>query len=226
LFWPQSGHSAAALGGPVREVWLLSINVPYTEVSMDEEEQLFAQEMSGVKRLELDARVALKKQGVDNINIAARREAATARSERRNFLSTGDIELLDPYHILEFKREGVQHGVFRRLKQGKYRIEASLDLHKMTVEQARLEVFEFIREAMKLDLRAVIIVHGRGHNSSSKGAVLKSYVNRWLPEMEEIQAYCSAQPQHGGAGAVYIMLRKSETKKQENRDRFSRSRGS
>jgi len=56
---------------------------------MDEEEQLFAQEMSGVKRLELDARVALKKQGVDNINIAARREAATARSERRNFLSTG-----------------------------------------------------------------------------------------------------------------------------------------
>jgi len=44
--------------------------------------------------------------------------------------------------------------------------------------------------------------------------------------MEEIQAYCSAQPQHGGAGAVYIMLRKSETKKQENRDRFSRSRGS
>lgn len=192
---------------------------------MDEEEQLFAQEMSGVKRLEVDARIALKKQGVDNINIAARREAATARSERRNFLSTGDIELLDPYHILEFKREGVQHGVFRRLKQGKYRIEASLDLHKMTVEKARLEVFEFIREAMKLDLRAVIIVHGRGHNSSSNGAVLKSYVNRWLPEMEEIQAYCSAQPQHGGAGAVYIMLRKSEAKKQENRDRFSRSRG-
>jgi len=204
----------------------LGIRVAVTGVGRDGEGQLFAREMVCGKRLELDARVALKNQGVDNINIAARREAATARSERRNCLSTGDIELLDPYHILEFKREGVQHGVFRRLKQGKYRIEASLDLHKMTVEQARLEVFEFIREAMKLDLRAVIIVHGRGHNSSSKGAVLKSYVNRWLPEMEEIQAYCSAQPQHGGAGAGYITLRKSETKKQENRDRFSRSRGS
>jgi DNA-nicking Smr family endonuclease len=196
------------------------------EVSMDDEEQLFAQEMAGVKPLEQGVRINLKKLDLDKVNVAARREAATAVSEKKNFLTTGDIELLDPYHIVEFKREGVQHGVFRRLKQGKYRIEASLDLHKMTVEQARLQVFDFIREAMKLDLRAVIIVHCRGQNSRAQGAVLKSYVNRWLPEMEQVQAYCSAQPQHGGAGAVYIMLRKSETKKQENRDRFGRGRGS
>ena len=158
------------------------------------------------------------------MNIAARRAAATAQSNARNFLSTSEIELLDPYYVLEFKREGVQNGVFRRLKQGKYAIEARLDLHKMTVEQARLQVFEFIREAMKADLRTIMIVHGRGHHSESTGAVLKSYVNRWLPEMEEVQGFCSAQPQHGGAGAVYIMLRKSEKKKQENRDRLARGR--
>ena len=191
---------------------------------MNDDDRLFAEEMVGVKPLEIERRVVIRKDDGGAGNIAARRAAATAQSNARNFLSTSEIELLDPYYVLEFKREGVQNGVFRRLKQGKYAIEARLDLHKMTVEQARLQVFEFIREAMKADLRTIMIVHGRGHHSESTGAVLKSYVNRWLPEMEEVQGFCSAQPQHGGAGAVYIMLRKSEKKKQENRDRLARGR--
>ncbi|WP_295876080.1 DNA endonuclease SmrA [uncultured Zhongshania sp.] len=191
---------------------------------MNDDDRLFAEEMAGVKPLEIERRVVIRKDDGGAVNIAARRAAATAQSNARNFLSTSEIELLDPYYVLEFKREGVQNGVFRRLKQGKYAIEARLDLHKMTVEQARLQVFEFIREAMKADLRTIMIVHGRGHHSESTGAVLKSYVNRWLPEMEEVQGFCSAQPQHGGAGAVYIMLRKSEKKKQENRDRLARGR--
>ena len=191
---------------------------------MNDDDRLFAEEMAGVKPLEIERRVVIRKGDGGAVNIAARRAAATAQSNARNFLSTSEIELLDPYYVLEFKREGVQNGVFRRLKQGKYAIEARLDLHKMTVEQARLQVFEFIREAMKADLRTIMIVHGRGHHSESTGAVLKSYVNRWLPEMDEVQGFCSAQPQHGGAGAVYIMLRKSEKKKQENRDRLARGR--
>ena len=191
---------------------------------MNDDDRLFAEEMAGVKPLEIERRVVIRKDDGGAVNIAARRAAATAQSNARNFLSTSEIELLDPYYVLEFKREGVQNGVFRRLKQGKYAIEARLDLHKMTVEQARLQVFEFIREAMKADLRTIMIVHGRGHHSESTGAVLKSYVNRWLPEMEEVQGFCSAQPQHGGAGAVYIMLRKSEKKKLENRDRLARGR--
>jgi DNA-nicking Smr family endonuclease len=194
--------------------------------AMDEEDRLFAEQMLGVKPLVIERRVALKKDEVDALSVAARREAATARHAPRNFLSTSEPEILDPYHLLEFRRDGVQVGVFRRLKQGKYLLEARLDLHKMTVEQARSQVFEFIREAYKLDLRTVMIVHGRGHHNGAKGGVLKSYVNRWLPEMDEVQGFCSAQVQHGGAGAVYILLRKSERKKQENRDRFSRGRSS
>jgi DNA-nicking Smr family endonuclease len=194
------------------------------EVNMSDDDRLFAEEMAGVKPLAVERRVAIRKDSGSEVNVAARRAAATAASEARNFLSTSGIELLDLYYVLGFRREGVQHGVFRRLKQGKYTIEARLDLHKLTIEQARLQVFEFICEAMKADLRTVMIVHGRGHHNGSKGAVLKSYVNRWLPEMNEVQGFCSAQIQHGGAGAVYIMLRKSENKKQENRDRLARGR--
>ena len=132
--------------------------------------------------------------------------------------------MLDPYYYLEFKRPGVQNGVFRKLKQGKYLYEARLDLHRMTVEQARKEVFDFIKTAMGYDLRSLIIIHGKGSHSDTNAALLKSYVNHWLPDIDDVQAFCSAQKQHGGLGAVYVLLKKSDQKKQENRERLSRGR--
>lgn len=192
---------------------------------MMDDENLFAEEMLGVQPLRNDVRVALSKNEHGSVIAQrARRLAATATRAPSNFLSSNDIPLLDPYYIVEFRREGVQHGVYRKLKQAKYDVEARLDLHKMTVEQAREQVFGFIRDAMAMDLRSLIIVHGRGHHNQSGAAVLKSHVAHWLPQIDEVQAFCSAQPQHGGAGALYILLRKSERKKQENRDRLTRGR--
>lgn len=194
-------------------------------MSENSDEDLFQQEMGDVKPLKIQKKVALKRDGQSSLATAARREAATRESGRdSNHLVSDHVELLDPYYPLEFKRSGVQHGVYKKLKQGKYPAEARLDLHRMTVEAARREVFEFIRESSRYDLRSLIIVHGKGTHSQSAEATLKSYVNRWLPDMEEVQAFCSAQPQHGGLGAVYVLLRKSERKKQENRDRISRGR--
>lgn len=189
---------------------------------MRDEDKFFAEEMAGVEPLKSELRVALQKGEIPPLSAAARREAAVTEARSLHPLSTAEIPLLDPYYPLEYRRDGVQHGAFRKLKQGRYDIEARLDLHKMTVAQAGQQVFNFIREAMTLDLRTLMIVHGRGNHSQAGGAVLKSYVNDWLPSLPEVQAFCSAQPQHGGVGAVYVMLRKSERKKQQNRDKFSR----
>ena len=189
---------------------------------MSDDDKLFAEEMAGVKPLQKPARVALKKVAVDAPSFAARREAAQAKPGVKNFLADNDVPLLDPYYMVDFRREGVQHGVYRKLKQARYEAEARLDLHKMSVARARQQVFEFIRDAMSMDLRSLIIVHGRGNHSGV--ALLKSHVAHWLPQIDDVQAFCSAQPQHGGAGAVYVLLRKSERKKQENRDRLTRGR--
>lgn len=189
---------------------------------MSDDDKLFAEEMAGVKPLQKPARVALKKAAVDAPSFAARREAAQAKPGVKNFLADNDVPLLDPYYMVDFRREGVQHGVYRKLKQARYEAEARLDLHKMSVARARQQVFEFIRDAMSMDLRSLIIVHGRGNHSGV--ALLKSHVAHWLPQIDDVQAFCSAQPQHGGAGAVYVLLRKSERKKQENRDRLTRGR--
>lgn len=187
--------------------------------------ELGADELGGMRKLQVAPRVNLNRSPISELAVAAARDAAVRELEsENNFLALDFVELLDPYYPLEFKRPGVQHGVFRRLKQGKYAMDARLDLHRMIVEKARDEVFSFIRDAVKYDLRNVMIVTGRGNHSQSSEAILKSYVNKWLPEFEEVQAYCSAQPQHGGTGAVYVMLRKSERQREQNRIEFSRGR--
>jgi len=191
----------------------------------DAEDELFREQLQGVSPLQAPAKVSLNRSPVSGLAVAARRAAAVRELEaERNFLGLDYVDMLDPYYPLDFKRAGVQHGVFRKLKQGKYPMDARLDLHRMTVEAAREEVFLFIREAVAYDLRNVLIVPGRGSHSNSQEAILKSYVNKWLPEFDDVQAFCSAVPAHGGTGAVYVMLKKSEKRKQENRDRFNRSR--
>lgn len=196
-----------------------------SDAKSESSDTLFRDELKGVKPLQASPKIPLNRSPISDLAVAARREAAQRElDEERNFLALDNVEMLDPYYPLEFKRPGVQHGVFRKLKQGKYAMDARLDLHRMTSEQAREQVFGFIREAHSYDLRNVLIVTGRGNHSNSPEALLKSYVNKWLPEFDEVQAYCSAIPSQGGTGAVYVMLKKSEKRKQENRDRFNRGR--
>jgi DNA-nicking Smr family endonuclease len=186
---------------------------------------LFLQEMDDVKPLKVEKKVALKR-GLDSeLALNARRKAATHQlAENNNHLVSDFVELLEPHAYLEFKRPGLQHGVFKKLKQGRYSQEARLDLHKLTVEKACDEVFSFIKECIRYDLRSLLIIHGKANNSQSNEALIKSHVNKWLPDMDEVQAFCSAQQRHGGLGAVYVLLAKSERKKQENRDHISRGR--
>jgi DNA-nicking Smr family endonuclease len=124
--------------------------------------------------------------------------------------------------VLEYTRPGVQNGVFRKLKQGRYESEARLNLHRVRVETARTELFEFINQAENYGLRTVIIVHGKGENSHNREqtSVIKGCIDHWLRQFEVVQAFHSARPQHGGTGAVYVLLRKNEQAKQENRQRF------
>ena len=192
---------------------------------MSDEDDLFKAAMKGVKPLKQTIKMVITSLASSELIAQARRQAAQQHVEKdENYLTGGEVEILDAFYPLSFKRDGVQHGVFRKLKQGKYQQEARLDLHRRTVEQARIDVFDFIRQSYVYDLRVVVIVHGRGTHNQSQQALLKSYVNKWLPEMDEVQAFCSAQSSHGGLGAIYVQLKKSENLKQGNRERITRGR--
>lgn len=194
----------------------------------DDERKLFEQEMEGVVPLKREQRVSRPAgPGERDSSLAHRRQAAvTNPASDPNTLSDREIPPLDPWYVLEFKRPGVQNGVFRKLKQGRYEHEARLDLHRMTVAVARRELFDFIAQCYEYGLRSVLLVHGKGERKPERerAAVLKGYVDVWLRDLDVVQAFHSAQPRHGGTGAVYILLRKSEEKKRENRERFMKGR--
>ena len=182
--------------------------------------------MSGVKPLQREPRERLIKPSVMG-DVERRREAATQPlKDKINPLLDEGVDPLDAWYVLDFKRPGIQHGVYKKLRMGRYDIEARLDLHRMTVKQARDEVKQFVDEASKLGLRTLLILHGKGQRKVEKEntAVLKGYVNHWLQQLEMVQAFHSAQPVHGGTGAVYVLLRKSADKKRENRERFLKGR--
>lgn len=130
------------------------------------DEDLFAEEMTGVKPLSREARVRLVKERLSEDQQQGRRLAAEGREEVINPLVDEGVLPLDAWYVLEFKRSGIQNGVYRKLRLGQYQIDARLDLHRMTVKQARQEVFSFISEAGQLGLRTLLIVHGKGQSAA------------------------------------------------------------
>ncbi|MDT0499150.1 Smr/MutS family protein [Algiphilus sp. W345] len=110
--------------------------------------------------------------------------------------------------VLNYRMPGVQDSVFRRLRRGGYRIGDELDLHGLNAEKARLAVHVFLAQCQDRDVRCVRIIHGKGLRSSNDGPVLKRSIDGWLRRRKDVLAFHSARPHDGGAGAVYVLLRK------------------
>lgn len=186
------------------------------------EEDSFRQAMSDVAPLQTKQRV-LSDDAAREVTPAQleRREAALGNRDRvdPNPLTLGEVAQVQPQEVLEWKKDGVQRRVYSHFRAGKYPLEASLDLHRKTVKEARTEVFKFFRLALENGWRTVIIAHGRGEQSATP-ARIKSYVAAWLGQLPEVIAYCSAQRHQGGTGAVYVMLKKAPAAKEENRQQY------
>ncbi len=108
--------------------------------------------------------------------------------------------------LLEFRRPGVSDRAFRKLRGGRVDIEAELDLHGLTLSQARQALRRFIDRCLQGRIRCVRIIHGRGLGSGSQGPVLKAEVNHQLRHCEPVLAFVSAPAWDGGSGAVYVLL--------------------
>ena len=97
-----------------------------------------------------------------------------------------------------------------RLKRGQLEIEATLDLHRHTQAEARAALDGFVAGNRARGLRCVLVITGKGRVSED-GGVLRAMVPRWLdqpPNRARIVAIAPAQPKHGGAGALYVLLRR------------------
>jgi len=79
-----------------------------------------------------------------------------------------------------------------------------------------------VHQARQDGLRNLLIIHGKGRDDNAHANIIRSYLARWLTEFDDVQAFCVAQPRHGGNGACYVSLRKSAEAKQENWERHAK----
>ena len=192
------------------------------EVMTTKAERLsFLEEMSDVQRIKRPNKVDTQvPRELTPGHLERQRSAVDSPIKDRNPLTAEHVEPLKSHDVLAYQRPGIQHGVYKKLRLGQYQIEARLELHRMTVEEARREVFGFINDCVRYGLRSVLILHGKGERNPDGIAQLKSYLAKWLPELTDVMAFYSAQKHHGGTGAVYVMLRKGDQDKLRNRERY------
>lgn len=123
----------------------------------------------------------------------ARQEAPLPPSPKRPVPAAAPaLELLDLRHAE------------RRFKPHP-RIEAKLDLHGMTQEQAHDALFGFIARCHGAGKRHVVVITGKGTG------VLKRAVPRWLelPALRRhVSAMAHARPEKGGEGVLHVLLKK------------------
>ncbi|MBM7036378.1 DNA endonuclease SmrA [Vibrio ulleungensis] len=187
-------------------------------------EDLFRQMMGDVTPLKQDTTNHENKSRITDAQLARQAAAVKESEPLSDYLTLDNAPIIKPDDLIEYKKDGVQDGVYKKLRLGKYPIQARLDLHKKSLKHARDEVIEFVKRCMRLDIRTVVIVHGKGHHSNPP-ALIKSYLAAWLEHIPEVMCAHSALPQHGGTGALYLMLRKSDAKKQETRERHQKRLG-
>ena len=190
----------------------------------DDEKSLFRASLSDVRVLKqkgkLDKQTANKKIALDKEKEALRKAALGEAQNKLEVLKALAPLKYQPQETVAFKKPGVQDGVYRKLKMGRYALEAKLDLHGFTVAEALLQNSRFIGNCYHKGARCVLISHGKGQ-MQAEPAKLKNYLLAWLKQMPEVLAFHSAQARDGGAGSVYVLLKKNEQEKLENRERFS-----
>ncbi len=177
---------------------------PGTRPDPTGEARLFREAVAGTRPLAQDRRPPQRPRPKPIARQRQRDEQAVMQSLLSDDYDPAAVETSEE---LAYARAGLQLTVWRKLRRGQYAIEAELDLHGDTVPVARERVHRFLRDCQALGKRCVRIVHGKGKGAEGKLPVLKGKVNTWLRQKDEVMAFCSARPHHGGTGAVYVLLR-------------------
>ena len=171
----------------------------------DDDGEEFRKAMHGVRPLAAPERAAPPRRRPPP---RARFSRADRAAVLRESLGPPDPLLdIQPGDSLHYRQSGVPETVLRRLRRGDYRIESEIDLHGLTVIEARAQLRQFLQAAAARRLKCLRIVHGKGLRSGQRGPVLKMAVNSLLRRMQLVLAFTSAAMRDGGTGATLVLLR-------------------
>lgn len=114
-------------------------------------------------------------------------------------------KIVPPSHTLD-------GGWDRRLRQGTVAPERTIDLHGHTLATAHAALEHALARAIADDVRVLLVVTGKPPRPEAKGrGLIRAHIGDWLggsPYRDRIAAIRNAHPRHGGAGALYLVLRR------------------
>jgi DNA-nicking Smr family endonuclease len=188
----------------------------------EDDSLLFHRLFAGVQPLDRTRAARLPRQPVDRSAAAeaeARRAAEAARVEAgaveehlRELVEGGSrFEVADDGHHVEGRRIDVPMSAVRKLRRGLLPIDARLDLHGMSVAEARGELESFLRSTRARGERCVLVIHGKGEHSPGGMGVLRGEISAWLsqgPASVNVASFATARASDGGEGAIYVLLRR------------------
>lgn len=170
----------------------------------DEDNKAFRSAMSGAKRLQTEQRVPVSKP-------KPKAKARFTRADESAVLAESledDIDTIEHGSggALRYQRQSVGRRTMRKLARGSYSVQAEIDLHGMTLTEAKPRLRDFIQYSAQRGHLCVRVVHGKGLGSGDRGPVLKNAVNHWLRRWDSVLAFVSTRQVDGGTGAVYVLL--------------------
>lgn len=182
----------------------------------DEERELFQAAMRESAPLK-------KGPGAHKTSAAAKLQARTKDAEDEN------PDRAEAPQMRARRSVGVDGNTAERLRRGQLEPEARLDLHGMSERDAHRALVTFVRAARMRKLRLLLVVTGKGGGRRKEETatafdigldmqargILRSLTPRWLREpglAEMIADIREAHRRHGGAGALYVYLRKGDVR--------------
>lgn len=122
-----------------------------------------------------------------------------------------DYEKLDAVSSedqLNYCQLGIPYKTLRKLRASQYNVNAIIDLHGMTVADARDALYAFLLRCHREGIRHALIIHGKGKSMSKP--ILKNKLNHWLRETDLVLAFCSAAAKDGRSGSLCVLIKQQK----------------
>ena len=178
-------------------------------IDPDDDRAIFEAAMAGVERLPRNI-CAVQPSCESSAGVTASNTESEILLELEELVRTGKgFIVADTAEYIEGTGYQVNRAVAEKLHRGEFSIQGHIDLHGLSVENARDALEDFFRKSITDGKRMVLVIHGRGLSSPDK-PILKTNVFKWLttgPWRKWVMAFASARLCDGGAGATYVLLR-------------------
>ena len=177
-----------------------------SDIDPNDPAAIFRHAMHGARPLENRNRVTLERTAPAPSPLKREEDERAALDESLSApLSFEDR--LDMGDEAAFLRTGIPRRVLSDLRRGRWVLQGQIDLHGFTRDEAREALGHFLVSSLQQGHRCIRVIQGKGLGSPGRISILKQLSRGWLAQREEILAFCQAGPNHGGSGALLVLMR-------------------